>query len=56
MYDRNDGYGDEHNSPWQEIDVINEDGDEETICGCSRCQRMRKREYLESHGDDRRDE
>ena len=33
----------DHNAPYNEIDIIDEDGEEQIVCGCTACQKSRKR-------------
>lgn len=40
----------DHDAPWNQQDFINEDGEEDTRCGCTSCQRRHVEEAREESG------
>jgi len=51
MRDPNEPSVHDHNAPYNEIDTIDENGEEITVCGCSGCRRAaRLREKNEREG------
>jgi NAD-dependent SIR2 family protein deacetylase len=53
-YDRNDGCSSsECGAPWNEIDIIDEDTEEEeTVCGCNSCKQQMIKKHLAEYGGD----
>jgi hypothetical protein len=49
MYDPNEPHDSDHNAPYNEIDIVNEDGEEETVCGCTSCMKALRRKWLDDN-------